>query len=395
MSEQYIIANKDEFTGVAEAIRTKGNTTNTLNWPNGFIDAISAIETGSTTTPDDYSLEAKVVNSLSPTTSQIITPSSGYYGLSQVTVPAIPTNYADTSSVTATADEVLAGKIIVGANREVITGTMVNKGTLNKTITLDNNVNTTYTLNQGAGYYDGINITAKGQTKTVDASLTENINITPSSGYLLTGVTVNKPSLTATTATADNVLTGKNFYSSAGTLTAGTMVNNGAVSATLNEDTTSYTIPAGYHNGSGVVNYGGKKLYTRQGTNSTMPLYFSSTNGLALIAFTGLTTDAISDITQVINLSYTFSYEVNGVAYYGSIGGVNTISGTQMTAGYGAYNGVSGYYSSPVFVPISLTTAMDQTLGIKISNVYLPLGLNSNQTPTALTVQYHRIDILV
>ena len=55
------------------------------------------------------------------------------------------------------------------------------------------------------------------------------------------------------TATAGDVLSGKITYNSAGQQITGTMTNNGAVSKVLSRTSTSYTIPAGYHNGSGKV----------------------------------------------------------------------------------------------------------------------------------------------
>ena len=55
------------------------------------------------------------------------------------------------------------------------------------------------------------------------------------------------------TATAGDVLTDKTFTNSSTSGVNGSMPNNGAVSASLNTGTTSYTIPAGYHNGSGTV----------------------------------------------------------------------------------------------------------------------------------------------
>lgn len=60
------------------------------------------------------------------------------------------------------------------------------------------------------------------------------------------------------TAAASDILAGKTAYiggETQGNPTAGTMTNNGAVSATIDVRSghTSYTIPAGYHNGSGTV----------------------------------------------------------------------------------------------------------------------------------------------
>ena len=57
--------------------------------------------------------------------------------------------------------------------------------------------------------------------------------------------------LAQTNATADKILAGYKAYSG-GKLLTGTMINRGAISSTLNCGQT-YTIPAGYHNGSGKV----------------------------------------------------------------------------------------------------------------------------------------------
>ena len=58
--------------------------------------------------------------------------------------------------------------------------------------------------------------------------------------------------LAKATAAADNVLAGKSFYAVDKTLKEGTMPNRGAVDTTINPGS-SYTVPAGYHNGEGRV----------------------------------------------------------------------------------------------------------------------------------------------
>ena len=52
-----------------------------------------------------------------------------------------------------------------------------------------------------------------------------------------------------------NVLAGKTFSNADGAGKTGTMANNGAVSITLTDQDPTYTIPEGYHNGSGVVGF--------------------------------------------------------------------------------------------------------------------------------------------
>lgn len=59
--------------------------------------------------------------------------------------------------------------------------------------------------------------------------------------------------VSSVTATAADTLTGKVFVTSDGTVTTGTMANNGAVTKALDAATTSYTIPKGYHSGAGKV----------------------------------------------------------------------------------------------------------------------------------------------
>jgi len=56
-----------------------------------------------------------------------------------------------------------------------------------------------------------------------------------------------------TPGTAAQVLLGYQFYDKDGIVVTGTMPNNGAAGTTISTQGGTYTIPAGYHNGSGVV----------------------------------------------------------------------------------------------------------------------------------------------
>lgn len=80
----------------------------------------------------NYNLQSKTIT---PTKNQQnVTPDSGYYGLSDVTLGAIPEVYQDVSTVTAGAADVLTGKIIVDATGKPTPGTMPNNGALSLSI---------------------------------------------------------------------------------------------------------------------------------------------------------------------------------------------------------------------------------------------------------------------
>lgn len=118
----------------------------------------------------DYQLQAK--ENITPTTSsQTITPDSGYYGLSQVQINPIPSNYKDVSAVDAMASDVLAGKIIVDATGALVTGTMPNNGVISGTITGLGSVtgDTYYTI--PAGYTSGGTVSLTNDIETALAGI--------------------------------------------------------------------------------------------------------------------------------------------------------------------------------------------------------------------------------
>lgn len=199
----------------------------------------------------NYALQEKTVT---PTkNAQTVTSDSGYYGLSSVTVNAIPANFQDVSDVTATAPDVLLGKVIVTADGKVVAGTMPNNGTINKTLDAST---VKYTFS--AGYVAGGTIQIVLEEKTATPTKSAQ-TITPTAGKVLSKVIINAipdeyQDVSGVTATAADVLTGKKIVLADGTLEDGAMPNNGALSLTIDPLTqSSVSVPAGYTSGGNVT----------------------------------------------------------------------------------------------------------------------------------------------
>lgn len=222
----------------------------TYTIPKGYHDGsgtVSGVSGGG-----NYSLQTK---SVTPTKAQqSVSADAGYYGLSAVTVAAIPDQYQDVSATTATAADVLATKVFINATGETTAGTMPNNGVVSKVLDA---TTSSYTIPKG--YHNGSgSVSISLEEKSAAPSRSEQ-EIVPTTGKVLSKVTIsaipsNLQDVSGVTATAAGVLTGQAFVNSSGALTQGTMTNVGSHTATIDGLTeTSVTIPAGYHDGTGTV----------------------------------------------------------------------------------------------------------------------------------------------
>lgn len=98
---------------------------------------------------------------------RLVLADEGYFGLSDVTVEAIPDNYNDTSIVTAEGADVLANKLVVDAAGNTVVGTMANNGTI--TAAIDGLTTVSYTI--PAGYAAGGSVTLTDDIETALAAI--------------------------------------------------------------------------------------------------------------------------------------------------------------------------------------------------------------------------------
>ena len=307
----------------------------------------------------NYNLQSK---SVTPTKQQqSITPDAGYYGLSDVTVGAIPAAYQDVSSTTAAAGDVLTGKVFVTSTGAVTTGTMANNGAVNKTLTAQEQ---SYTIPKG--YHSGTgSVSISPESKTATPTKAQQ-TISPTAGKVLTSVVVEPipaqyVDTSDATATAAQILDGATAYVD-GELVEGTMPNNGAVTETLDTATTSYTVPAGYHSGTGKVSV---SLETKSATPTKSPQTISPSTGKLLSSVSvAAIPEAYQDVTSVTAtaadvLTGKVIVSATGEEINGSMANNGTISGTIDGLTATSYSVPAGYTSGG---SVSLTNAIEEAL---------------------------------
>lgn len=344
-----LVQNNDQLAALATAIsnitdngsvQASVKEGETYNIPKGYHDGsgtVSGVSGGG-----NYNLQSKTVT---PTKAQQpITADEGYYGLSDVTVKAIPEAYQDVTAVTATAADVLATKVIVDATGKVTTGTMPNNGAVSKTLDA---TTTSYAI--PAGYHSGTgSVSIVTETKALTPTKQQQV-VPATSGKVISSVTVNAipdnyVDTTDATATAGTILEGETAYVGS-VKVEGTMPNNGAAEKTLTTTETSYTIPEGYHNGEGTVivvpeTKTVQPSRSEQNVTPTAGKVLSKVTVGAIPANLIDTTDATAEASEIlagqtayVNGAKVTGSMVNNAAVNGTIDGLTTTS-FSVPAGY-------------------------------------------------------------
>lgn len=366
--ELHLVENSANITDLATAvtgIQNNGNVSaevkegETYTIARGWHDGsgtVSGVAGGG-----NYTLQSKTVT---PTKAeQNIVPDEGKYGLSDVTVAPIPEQYQDVSSVTATADTVLTGKIFVDATGKQIAGEMVNNGAVDKTIDTK-----TTSYNVPKGYHDGLGV-VKVVTEEKSATPTKEEQVlNATTGKVISKVTIapipdEYQVVTNVTATAETVLVGSKFVDATGAEVDGTMANNGNIEEVISVANPSVTIPAGKHGGEGTVSI---VTETKEVTPTKSAQTVNATEGKVIASFTVAPIPA--EYQVVTNVTATAAKVLDGSVFVDATGA--EIEGTMPNkTGYTAtIDGLTttsvtlpeGYYSG--VETVSLTGDIEELL---------------------------------
>lgn len=224
----------------------------------GYQGWVNGTKVSGSYTPSSSSIQASK-SATAGTTAIDVTPDSGYDAMAKVVVSPTPSETkTDTPNVSTTKDVTpTSGKLLSKVTINPLTHTGYSPSSSSYTSIP---MGTSQTIDLGANHDKRyVRVQATGPSGTKDATgtpLTTNGDhtITGLGNYTGVKVNVNVPGATYDgDAAVGDVLYGKTFYSNNSTKKTGSMTNNGAVSPSALSAGGSYTIPAGYHNGSGVV----------------------------------------------------------------------------------------------------------------------------------------------
>lgn len=175
------------------------------------------------------------------------------------------------------------------------------------------------------------------------------------------------------TATAPDSLTGKTAYGKDGKLT-GSMLNNGAVDKSISNKSESYTIPQGYHNGSGKVAISESEQAKIIASNIKKGVSILGVTGSYEATASGGNNNCEAYLVDVSNPTVSFKTASGTIKAYGYAYETTKSQwgGSTNTTMY-AFNGVNyykpAYYGSPTSINITLDVSGGKLTG-------LPSGLS-------------------
>ena len=162
-----------------------------------------------------------------------------------------------------------------------------------------------------------------------EATLSFGITAHDKSGKIITGANTNDVTSTDATVAVAEILDGKTAYARGAKLT-GTMPNNGGVTGTITDKNTPYTIPIGFHDGSGKVSVSSTTLLPGNIKSGITILGVRGEYSGASISAESKTVTPTKDgfTVQPTGADYLSSVVVNAIPYAES---ANSAGGTTVT----------------------------------------------------------------
>lgn len=176
------------------------------------------------------------------------------------------------------------------------------------------------------------------------------------------------------TVVASDILSGKIAYGKDGKLT-GSMTDNGAVNKSINGKSESYTIPKGYHNGSGKVAISDEEQAKIIASNIKKGISILGVMGSYEAASSGGSSENNCEayLVDVLNPTVSFKKASGTIKAYGYAYATTKQSWGSKTTTVYAFNGTNYYKSATYGSP----TATNITLGISDGKLTgLPSGLS-------------------
>lgn len=319
-----------------------------------------------------------------------------------------------------TADKLLLGATATGDSGQV-TGTMPNNGALSTTLA----INGSFTI--PSGYTSGGTVTQSIPTKATATITPGTTAQTITSGQYILGtqtiagdsnlVTGNikagstifgvpgKSSVVDTadaTATADKILTGSNGYVNGAKVT-GTMANNGAVTSILGING-SYTIPKGFHDGTGKVTQsipiGGASTITPGTANKTISAGQYLSGVQTILGDPELIASNILSGVNIFGVTGTLSAPSIGARKFAS----GTVTPSSTSATFNFYSSgsklmypvtITGLDFTPQFIYMcndaSNITIYNTMVGMVSPGIYTYKGATTSQTTSGTQVSNYAI----